>query len=88
MSLSKARAFSTSAGSDCNAFTISTSCSFEILPFTLPIAVTNINNAANWVVNALVDATPTSTPARVMKARSDSRTKDELDTLQIVNAAM
>ena len=44
--------------------------------------------AASCVVNALVDATPISVPARVIKARSDSRTSDEPETLQIDIADM
>ena len=39
-------------------------------------------------MKALVDATPTSTPARVIKAKFDSRTNDEVATLQIVIAAI
>ena len=41
-----------------------------------------------WVVNAFVEATPISVPALVINAKSDSRTKDEPATLQIVIDAM
>ena len=44
-----------------------------------------MNNAVSWVVNALVDATPISTPARVMYASSHSRTIALVETLQIVS---
>ncbi|CSD28982.1 Uncharacterised protein [Vibrio cholerae] len=40
------------------------------------------------MVKALVEATPISVPARVIKAKSDSRTREEPATLQIVIAAI
>jgi hypothetical protein len=39
--------------------------------------------AASWVVKALVEATPISGPARVMKRRADSRTMADSGTLQM-----
>ena len=35
-------------------------------PFTLASTKVNKNSPASWVVKALVEATPISTPARVM----------------------
>src|SRR5690606_41924159 len=49
--------------------------------------VTSIR-AVNWVVKALVDATPISGPAWVMITRSDSRTRELPGTLQIAKAAL
>ena len=47
----------------------------------------NIKNPVSWVVNALVEATPISAPASVIKAKSDSLTSDDPGTLQIVKLA-
>ena len=44
-----------------------------------------MRRAANWVVKALVDATQISTPAWVSKAKSDSRTRVLVGTLQTVS---
>jgi len=46
-------------------------------------SITNSINVANCVVNALVDATPISGPARVINTRSDSLTNELSGTLQI-----
>ena len=42
---------------------------------------------ANWVVNALVEATPISGPALVNKEKSDSLARELVGTLQIVKDA-
>ena len=44
-------------------------------------------SAASWVVNALVEATPISGPARVSMTRSDSRTRELSGTLQMASVA-
>jgi len=44
--------------------------------------------ATSCVVNALVEATPISGPARVISATSDSRTSELSGTLQIVSDPM
>ena len=58
------------------------------MPFKRPNAAVKSNKQVNCVVKAFVDATPTSTPAFVMNAKSDSRTSDDVATLQIVIAAI
>ena len=45
--------------------------------------MTSSDSAAICVVNALVDATPISGPARVSSTRSDSRTSELSGTLHI-----
>ena len=54
-------------------------------PWCLAIAITSIDSAASWVVNALVEATPISGPARVSITSSDSRTSELSGTLQIAS---
>ncbi len=51
----------------------------------LTLAMTSVsrNSAASWVVKALVEATPISGPARVMKRRAHSRTMADSGTLQM-----
>ena len=44
-----------------------------------------MSSAVSWVVNAFVEATPISVPARVSITRSDSRTIELSGTLQIVS---
>ncbi len=51
----------------------------------LASATINIPRAVSWVVNALVEATPISGPARVNSTNSDSRTMELSATLQIVS---
>ena len=51
----------------------------------LASAITSMVSAAIWVVNALVEATPISGPARVSITRSDSRTRELSGTLQIAS---
>ena len=46
---------------------------------------TSSASALSWVVKALVEATPISGPARVIRTRSDSRTRLDSGTLQIAN---
>ena len=48
-------------------------------------AITSMPSAVNWVVNALVEATPISGPARVNMTSSDSRTRELSGVLQIAS---
>jgi hypothetical protein len=48
-------------------------------------SVSSRASAVSWVVKALVEATPISGPARVMKRRSDSRTRLDSGTLQMAS---
>src|SRR5262249_6548755 len=48
-------------------------------------ATTSMPRAASCVVNALVEATPISGPARVSMTSSDSRTRELSGTLQIAS---
>ena len=56
--------------------------------WTLPITQSNNAKATNWVVKALVEATPISGPAWVRKVMSDSRVRLDSATLQMVNVGM
>ena len=48
-------------------------------------AAVSIASAVSWVVNALVEATPISGPARVSITSSDSRTRELSGELQIAS---
>lgn len=50
---------------------------------TWPMPRVSSSRATNWVVKALVEATPISGPAWVSRVRSDSRTSELVATLQI-----
>ena len=54
-------------------------------PSILASATISMPSAVSWVVNALVEATPISGPARVSSTRSDSRTMELSATLQMVS---
>ena len=51
----------------------------------LASAMTSMLSAVSCVVNALVDATPISGPARVSMTSSDSRTSELSGTLQMAS---
>ena len=53
------------------------------MPRNLASVTVNANSATNCVVNALVEATPISAPARVKKVRVDARGMALSGTLQI-----
>src|SRR5690625_7835302 len=47
----------------------------------------NNSSATSWVVKALVEATPISGPASVIRYRSELRTREESGTLQMASVA-
>ena len=58
----------------------------RVMPWCLASATTSMPSAASWVVNALVEATPISGPARVSITSSDSRTRELSGALQMASA--
>ncbi|MNT55782.1 hypothetical protein D3C72_1930470 [compost metagenome] len=68
-----------------SALRCSASCSSVRLPRVCASARVKRNSAVSWVVKALVEATPISTPARVMYDSLHSRTMALVDTLQMVS---
>jgi hypothetical protein len=54
-------------------------------PLILASASVSSAKAASWVVKALVEATPISGPARVMKRSAVSRTMADSGTLQMAS---
>ncbi|CUJ38976.1 Uncharacterised protein [Achromobacter xylosoxidans] len=68
-----------------SAFRCSASCSSVRRPRTCASASVKRNSAVSCVVKALVEATPISTPARVMYDSLHSRTMALVDTLQMVS---
>jgi hypothetical protein len=50
-------------------------------------AMVSMARAVSWVVNALVDATPISGPARVSSTKFDSLTMELSATLQMLSVA-
>ncbi len=64
------------------------SCASSSRPRTCASASVSRNRPTSWVVNAFVEATPISTPARVMYAISHSRTIALVATLQTVSVCV
>ena len=61
------------------------SCSGVSLPRSLASTSVSRNSPASWVVNALVEATPISGPARVRNLSLEARVSADSGTLQMVS---
>ena len=80
----KDSAFSKARGSSSKS-RASIAASLSLKPRCRPSISANNRKATNWVVKALVDATPISRPARVNSVKADSRTSELSATLQMVS---
>jgi hypothetical protein len=84
MALSSTSASSSAFGNRSRSRT-ETASSTSLKPCCRPSRNVSNRNATNWVVKALVDATPISRPARVSRVNADSRTSELSATLQIAS---